>query len=160
MLLSATSPAAYSPLPLARSFHTSTMAMQRANPIMISPYMYSGCDDRNNAESANISTGPTTQLRTSDVVSTFLSANTLPNSSYFTLASGGNIINISPAANGKFVEPTSKCPQKSTIPGYTYPTPTPINIARNIHSVRNRSRKDNCFILEVIILHYTDTPAE
>ena len=42
MLLKATSPAAYSVSPLASSFQTMTMAMQRARPIMISPTMYSG----------------------------------------------------------------------------------------------------------------------
>ena len=42
MLLKATSPAAYSVSPLASSFHTMTMAMQRARPIMIRPTMYSG----------------------------------------------------------------------------------------------------------------------
>ncbi len=39
MLLKATSPAAYSESPFASSFHTITMAMQRARPIMISPVM-------------------------------------------------------------------------------------------------------------------------
>ena len=38
-LLKATSPAAYSLSPRASSFHTITMAMQRASPIMISPAM-------------------------------------------------------------------------------------------------------------------------
>ena len=42
MLLRATNPAAYSLLPLARSFHTSTIAMQRAIPTRITPTMYSG----------------------------------------------------------------------------------------------------------------------
>ena len=39
MLLKATRPAAYSVSPRARSFHTMTMAMHRARPIMISPTM-------------------------------------------------------------------------------------------------------------------------
>ena len=39
MLFSATSPAAYSRLPLASSFHTSTIAMHRAMPTRISPTM-------------------------------------------------------------------------------------------------------------------------
>ena len=42
MLLNATSPAAYSVSPLARSFQTITIAMQRARPIRIRPIMYSG----------------------------------------------------------------------------------------------------------------------
>ena len=42
MELKATSPAAYSRSPQARSFQTMTMAMQRAIPIMMRPIMYSG----------------------------------------------------------------------------------------------------------------------
>ena len=40
--LKATSPAAYSELPLANSFQTITIAIHRARPIMMSPAMYSG----------------------------------------------------------------------------------------------------------------------
>ena len=39
MLLKATSPAAYSASPSARSFHTMTMAMHRARPMRMSPTM-------------------------------------------------------------------------------------------------------------------------
>src|SRR5574344_1002954 len=159
MLLRATRPAAYSLLTLARSFHTSTMAIQRASPIMISPYMYSGCAERNRAERMNISNGPTIQLSISDVASTFLSENTLSNSSYLTFAKGGNIIRIKPMAKGILVEPTSKCPQNFTMSGYTYPMATPMIMARNIHRVRYRSKKANFFILLFTIPYYTDIPA-
>ena len=43
------------------------------------------------------------QFCTSDRPSTFQSRNTSPNSSYFTLASGGYIIRISPMAMGRLV---------------------------------------------------------
>jgi len=42
MLLRATNPAAFYLLPSASSFHTITMAIQRAGPIRINPTMYSG----------------------------------------------------------------------------------------------------------------------
>lgn len=73
MLLSATSPAAYSALPRARSFHTSTIAMQRANPTMMRPIMYSGRSCRKTAARMNMSTGPTIQFCTSESASTFQS---------------------------------------------------------------------------------------
>ena len=60
--LKATSPAAYSRSPRARSFHTITIAMQRASPIRISPVIYSGLSRSSRTASANISTGPTTQF--------------------------------------------------------------------------------------------------
>ena len=47
----------------------STIAMQRARPTMISPVRYSGRSGRNSQASANISTGPMTQLSTSDSAS-------------------------------------------------------------------------------------------
>jgi len=45
------------------------------------------------------------------------------------------------------VVPAWKIFQKSTTPGNTYPHPTPINMARNIHSVRNLSRKDSLLLI-------------
>ena len=42
ILLRATSPAPYSLLPSAKSFHTSTIAIHRASPIKIRPTIYSG----------------------------------------------------------------------------------------------------------------------
>ena len=55
--------------------------------------------------STNIRIGPITQFCTSDNPSTFQSRNTSPSSSYFTLASGGYIMRISPMAMGMFVVP-------------------------------------------------------
>ncbi len=42
ILFNAIRPAAYSRLPSASSFHTTTMAIQRASPISIRPVMYAG----------------------------------------------------------------------------------------------------------------------
>ena len=64
--LIATSTAAASRSPQARSFQMITIAMHRARPTMISPVRYSGRSGRNSHARANISAGPTTQLRTSD----------------------------------------------------------------------------------------------
>jgi hypothetical protein len=58
----ATSPAAYWLSPFANSFHTSTIAMQRASPIIMTPTMNSGYDRRNMIASANINTGPMSQF--------------------------------------------------------------------------------------------------
>ena len=69
--------------------------------------------------------------------------NTSPSSSYFTLARGGYIIRISPIAIGILVVPTWNWFQKSTTPGNTKPQPTPMNMARKIHSVKNLSRKES-----------------
>ena len=64
--LMATSTAASSRLPQARSFQMRTMAMQRARPTMIRPVRSSGRSARNTQARVNISSGPTTQLRTSE----------------------------------------------------------------------------------------------
>ena len=45
----------------------STMAMQRANPMMIKPVRYSGRSGSNSQARANINAGPMTQLSTSEV---------------------------------------------------------------------------------------------
>ena len=50
-----------------------TMAMQRASPTMMSPVRYSGRSGRNAQARTNISTGPTSQLSTSDEMSSLLS---------------------------------------------------------------------------------------
>ena len=81
MLLKATRPAAYSVSPLASSFHTMTMAMQRARPIMISPAMYSGYSRRKMMASTNMRIGPTIQFWTSESPSTFQFWKTSPSSS-------------------------------------------------------------------------------
>ena len=79
--LKATRPAAYSVEPLAISFQTMTMAMQRARPIRIRPTMYSGLSGRKMMASANIRSGPTIQFWSSDRPSTLRSAKTSGNSS-------------------------------------------------------------------------------
>ena len=71
MELKATRPAQYSVSPLARSFHTMTIAMHRARPMRIKPTMYSGLSRKKATASTNISTGPMIQFCTSDKRSTF-----------------------------------------------------------------------------------------
>ena len=143
MLLKATSPAAYSVSPSARSFHTMTIAMQRARPIRMSPIMYSGLSGRKTIASTNIRTGPMTQFWTSDRPSTLRLRKTSPSSSYRTFARGGYIIRISPMAIGMFVVPTWNRTMKRSTPGTKCPSATPTTIARKIHSVRNRSATDS-----------------
>ena len=58
----ATNPATYSLSPRARSFHTITIAMHRAMPIMINPIMYSGLSERKATASPNIKIGPMIQF--------------------------------------------------------------------------------------------------
>ena len=66
----------------------------------------------------------------------FLFLKTLPSSSYFTFAKGGYIMTISPIAIGMFVVPTWKKLITLLTPGAAHPSITPINMAKNIHSVR------------------------
>ena len=108
MELKATRPAQYSRSPLARSFQTITMAMQRASPIRINPTIYSWCPDKKAMASPNIRTGPMIQFCTSERARTLTSRKTKPSFSYLTLASGGYIIRIRPAAMGMLVVPTEK----------------------------------------------------
>ena len=56
----------------------------------------------------NISTGHKIQFRNNEAPKTLVSLNTPPIFSYFTFASGGYIINISPIANGLLVVPLEK----------------------------------------------------
>ena len=53
-----------------------------------------------------------------------------------TLVSGGYIIRINPIAKGILVVPEDKLLNVLGMEGRQYPNPTPIIIARNIHSVR------------------------
>jgi|GEM_PF-6977868 len=117
MLLKATSPAAYSVLPLANSFQTMTMAMQRARPIMMSPTMYSGLSGRKAMARTNMSAGPMSQFCASDSPRIFLLRKTSGISSYFTLAKGGYIMRMRPAAMGMFVVPTWKRLMNCSTPG-------------------------------------------
>ncbi len=64
--LIATSTAAASRSPQARSFQMMTIAMQRARPTMIRPVRYSGRSGSSSQARANISAGPSTQFRTSE----------------------------------------------------------------------------------------------
>ena len=82
--------------------------MQRAIPTRISPYMNSGWSRRKMTARANIRTGPTIQFWTSDKPSTLVFWNTFPSSSYFTFASGGYIMRMSPMAIGIDVVPTER----------------------------------------------------
>src|SRR5512141_2083923 len=143
MLLKATSPAAYSVSPRARSFHTMTMAMQRASPIIIRPTMYSGLSRRKTMARMNMSTGPTSQFWASDSASTLRLRKTSPNSSYFTLAKGGYIIRIRPMAMGMLVVPTWNWLINDSTDGSSAPMATPAPMARKIHKVRKRSSLDS-----------------
>ena len=73
MELRATSTAAASRSPQARSFQMITIAMQRAKPTMIKPVRYSGRSGSNVQASANISAGPNTQFRTKELTSSLRS---------------------------------------------------------------------------------------
>ena len=146
MLLSATSPAAYSLSPSAKSFHTRTIAIQRAKPISIKPTIYSGLSFRKRMAKRNIKIGPMIQFRNSERLTTFKFVNTFPKCSYRTFASGGYIIVISPIAMSRFVVPSWKWLMKTSI-GKKMPSAIPRAIARKIQSVRYRSKKPSCFWL-------------
>ena len=64
-----------------------------------------------------MSTGPITQFWRRERPITFLSRNTSPISSYFTLAKGGYIMRMSPTAIGILVVPTWKELMKFSAPG-------------------------------------------
>jgi len=66
-----------------------TMAMQRASPIRIRPYMYSGLSRRKTTARPNISSGPMIQFWTRERVRILTFLKTSPSSSYFTLARAG-----------------------------------------------------------------------
>jgi hypothetical protein len=55
-----------------------TMAMQRANPTMISPVRYSGRSASSSQASVNITAGPTSQFSTNEDTMSFRSAVTSP----------------------------------------------------------------------------------
>ena len=79
--------------------------------------MYSGISGRKVMASTNISTGPMIQFCTSDNAMTLTLLNTLPSSSYFTLASGGYIMTIRPTAIGIDVVPTENLSSQAGMPG-------------------------------------------
>jgi hypothetical protein len=94
----------------------------------------------------NISRGPMIQFSKRETPRIFVLLKTSPIFSYLTLAKGGYIIKISPMARGIFVEPLEKELIKEEEEGIKYPIPTPIAMARNIHSVRKRSKKPSFFL--------------
>ena len=69
----ATSTAAASRSPQARSFQMITIAMQRARPTMIRPVRYSGRSGSSSQARANISAGPSTQFNASELSSSLRS---------------------------------------------------------------------------------------
>ena len=85
-----------------------TIAMHRAIPTRIRPYMNIGWSRRKTTARTNIRTGPTIQFWTSERPRTFVFWNTFPSSSYFTFASGGYIMRMSPTAIGIEVVPTER----------------------------------------------------
>src|SRR5512137_1241550 len=118
--------------------------MQRAIPTRIKPYMSIGWSRRKTTARTNISTGPTIQFWTIDSPSTFVSRKMVGSSSYFTLASGGYIMRISPMAIGIDVVPAERPVITTGTAGKKYPIPIPTAIARKIQRVRYRSRKESC----------------
>ena len=70
----ATSTAAASRSPQARSFQMMTMAMQRASPTMIRPVRNAGRSGRKIQARANMRAGPMSQLRTIEETRSRLSA--------------------------------------------------------------------------------------
>ena len=105
---------------------------------------------KNRIASANIRTGPIIQFCTRERPRILKFRKTPPNSSYFTFASGGYIIRIKPIAIGIFVVLSGEDfneSQNVAIAGKKYPEKTPINIARNIHSVRYLSKNFNLGVI-------------
>jgi hypothetical protein len=91
----------------------------------------------------NIRTGPIIQFWIRESPRILKLRNTPPSSSYFTFASGGYIISIKPIAIGILVVLSGRDfieSQNVAIDGKKYPEKTPMNIARNIHNVRYRSK--------------------
>ena len=123
--------------PPASWFHTSTIAMQRAIPIRIRPVRYSGRSGRKSHARTNMRTGPIIQFWTMDALRAFPCFFIFESSSYFTPASGGYIIQISPMAIGR---ETCSMRTESRIPatcGYNVPRMIPPAMARRIQRVRN-----------------------
>jgi hypothetical protein len=100
-----------------------------------------------------MSTGPIIQFCTRERPRILKLRKTPPNSSYFTFANGGYIIRIRPMAIGILVVLSGedfKESQNAAIDGKKYPDPTPINIARNIQSVRYLSKNESCFVVPIL----------
>ena len=120
----------------ARSFHTMTMAMQRASPIRMRPVMYSGLSRSSSTASANIRMGPTTQFWTSERTRMRRCWKTRP--SLFVLHLRQRRIHHQDQADGdgNGSRAHAEAVEKGTTPGTRYPSPTPAAMAAKIHSVR------------------------
>ena len=116
--------------------------MHLARPTMIRPVLYSGRSGRNSHASANMNAGAATQLMTTEVIMSFLSASTFPVSSYRTFASTGNIITSRPMAIGSDTSATLTESSASARPGTSLPNSRPSAMAAMIHTGRKRSSVD------------------
>jgi hypothetical protein len=83
-----------------------------------------------------MSTGPIIQFKVRESVSTFVFLKTSAKRSYRTFVNGGYIIRIKPMAIGILVVPCERELIQLEEFGKKLPIPTPIAIARKIHSVR------------------------
>jgi len=84
---------------------------------MMSPMAYSGLSARRVRARPNIRSGPIIQFWTSDRARTRVFLKTSGSSSYFTFASGGYIMRMSPTAIGIEVVPTERRVMPRAIPG-------------------------------------------
>jgi len=134
--LIATSPAASSRLPNARSFQISTIAMHGAIPTTIRPVRSSGRSDRNTDARANISRGPTSQLNARVTATARSRVTSPPTRRYRTLASTGYIIASNPRAMGSDTVSTFTASMVSSRPGTSRPSSNPAAIAAPIHAGR------------------------
>jgi hypothetical protein len=110
--------------------------MQGANPMIISPVIYSGLSFRKNIDNKNIKNGPTIQVINKEAKSNFGFSNINGTFEKSTFVSGGYIIKIKPIARGIFVVPLENELINVDEFGMKYPIPIPIAIARKIQSVK------------------------
>ena len=139
----ATSTTASSRSPQAKSFQTSTMAMHRARPTMISPVRYAGRSGSMSQAKVNIRAGPMTQFNSNDVPMVRRSFATLPTLAYFTFAKTGYIISNRPIAIGNETVPILTVSSHLLRPGIVRPSKSPRAIAPSIQSGRNRFSRDS-----------------
>src|SRR3990172_7383826 len=140
--------AARSLSPHAMSFQTRTMAIHRASPTLITPVRKAGSSGSSSHARTNISSGPTTQDRISELAnrarSSMPSERICPRPSQRTLASTGYIITSRPIAIGSDTVPTRSASSHVSSWGTADPSTSPPTIARPIHTGRNRSSRDSC----------------
>jgi hypothetical protein len=103
------------------------------------PVRYSGRSGSIAQAKANISAGPMSQLRTSDITSDRRSVTTVPIERYFTLARTGYIMRRRPSAIGNDTESIFTVSSQSSRSSNTLPRTRPSTMARPIQSGRNRS---------------------